>query len=165
LRDDGGGGFGGGRCGCKGEAPEQEAAPQRAPSASSSQSAGTDRARGHIVAGRQPAGGLWVAAEQAYPPRLEAALRARGMNAFVVNAGVSGDTTPTAARDRLYAGSTTPDLVLLSLGGNDMLRGLSPAQTRANLEAILAKLDQRMMKVVLLGMMAAPNMGPIMPGL
>lgn len=99
---------------------------------------------------------------QSYPAHLEAALRARGINAKIANAGVSGDTTADglARLDfTLDAQPRSPDLVLISLGGNDMLRGLSPDQTRANLDALLGKLRARKVKVMLMGMIAAPNLG------
>ncbi len=100
---------------------------------------------------------------EGYPARLEAALRAKGVNARITNAGVSGDTTADglARLDfTLKSQETPPDLVLISLGGNDMLRGLDPLQTRANLDAILAELGKRKIPVMLMGMLAAPNMGP-----
>ena len=106
--------------------------------------------------------GYGLARGEGYPERLEAALRARGINARVTNAGVSGDTA-AAGRQRLafvldsLAGK--PDLVVISLGGNDMLRGLPPRETRESLEAILAELDRRGIKAVLMGMLAPPNLG------
>jgi len=97
-----------------------------------------------------------------YPPRLEAALNTAGVPARLVNAGVSGDTT-AAARARLAFTldnqPVKPALVLVGLGGNDMLRGLAPAETRANLDAILTELDRRKIPAMLTGMLAAPNMG------
>ncbi|MBN9145712.1 MULTISPECIES: arylesterase [unclassified Novosphingobium] len=106
--------------------------------------------------------GYGLRPEQAYPVRLEAALRARGINAQVVNAGVSGDTTQDgrARLDFTLAQGTPPDLVVISLGGNDMLRGLPLAQTKDNLDAILAELEKRKIRTVVMGMLAAPNMGP-----
>ncbi|PTR12342.1 MULTISPECIES: arylesterase [unclassified Novosphingobium] len=99
---------------------------------------------------------------QSYPARLQAALNAAGVKARVINAGVSGDTT-AAARQRLAFTLDNqprkPALVMVGLGGNDMLRGLPPAQTRANLDAILAELKRRGIPVMLTGMLAAPNMG------
>lgn len=99
---------------------------------------------------------------EGYPERLEAALRARGINARIVNAGVSGDTT-AGGRQRLAFAldnlPTKPDLVVISLGGNDMLRGLPVEATRANLDAILAELGRRDISALLLGMLAAPNLG------
>ncbi len=107
--------------------------------------------------------GYGLRTEQAYPVRLEAALRAGGINARVINAGVSGDTTADGLARLDFTLSNLarkPDLVLLCLGGNDMLRGLPVARTRANLEAIVARLDKDHVKVVVMGMLAAPNLGP-----
>lgn len=99
---------------------------------------------------------------ESYPERLEQALRARGINARIANAGVSGDTT-AAGLERLdftlSSQSETPDLAIISLGGNDMLRGLPPATARENLEAILRRFKEKNIPVVLLGMLAAPNLG------
>ena len=107
--------------------------------------------------------GYGVGMENSYPAQLEAALRAEGINARIFNAGVSGDTT-AAGRQRLVftldGQKTAPDLVLLELGGNDMLRALSPAETRANLEAMLDELAKRDIPVLLMGMRAPPNYGP-----
>ena len=97
-----------------------------------------------------------------YPPRLEAALNKAGVPARLVNAGVSGDTT-AAARARLAFTldnqPVKPALVMVGLGGNDMLRGLPIAETRANLDAILTELDRRKIPAMLTGLLAAPNMG------
>ena len=99
---------------------------------------------------------------ESWPDGIEKALWARGINAKVVNAGVSGDTT-AAARARLAfvldAQPRKPDLVAVGLGGNDMLRGLPPAQARANIDAILTELDKRKIPALLTGMLAAPNLG------
>lgn len=99
---------------------------------------------------------------ESYPDRLEAALRARGIDARVSNAGVSGDTT-AAGRQRLAFvldnAEQAPDFVIVELGGNDLLRGLPPAQTRANLDAILAELDRRGIPAMLFGLRAPPNLG------
>ena len=106
--------------------------------------------------------GYGVEPGQSYPARLEAALRGRGINARIVNAGVSGDTTSGGLQrvDFVLDGlKAPPALVVISLGGNDMLRGLPPAETLANLDKILAKLAERKIPVVLLGMLSAPNWG------
>jgi len=99
---------------------------------------------------------------QAFPVRLEAALRRAGVAARVRNAGVSGDTA-AAGRARLAwvlrSLGAKPDLAIIELGANDMLRGLDPGQTRANLDAILAELARRRIPVLLAGMRAAPNLG------
>ncbi len=99
---------------------------------------------------------------EGYPPRLEAALNAAGTPARVVNAGVSGDTTAAALQRLAFTldnQKVKPTLALVGLGGNDMLRGLPPAQTRANLDAILTEFDKRAIPLVLTGMLAAPNLG------
>jgi acyl-CoA thioesterase I len=96
-------------------------------------------------------------------PQLQAALKAKGINARVHNAGVSGDTSAagtgrlTFVLDNL---EKKPDVVVLGLGGNDMLRGIKPGETRANLIAMLDELKNRDIDVVITGMLAAPNLGP-----
>lgn len=99
----------------------------------------------------------------AYPEKLEGALRARGINADVVNAGVSGDTS-AAGLNRLEftlaAQDAPPALFILELGGNDLLRGLSPEETRKNLGKMLAVLREQKVPVLLMGMRAPPNYGP-----
>nr|WP_230768871.1 arylesterase [Sphingomonas sp. Leaf4] len=97
------------------------------------------------------------------PDDLQDALRRQGINARVVNAGISGDTSAAGRRrlaftlDRL---ERKPDLVLLGLGGNDLLRQIPPAETRANFTAMLDELQRRRIPVVLTGMMVPPNLGP-----
>jgi acyl-CoA thioesterase-1 len=96
-----------------------------------------------------------------FAPQLQATLRRNGIAVEVVDGGVSGDTSE-AGKARL--GWTLdglprkPDLVIVELGANDMLRGLDPALTRANLDAILAELKRRNIKVLVAGMRAAPNL-------
>lgn len=98
-----------------------------------------------------------------YPEKLENALRAKGMNVDVINAGVSGDTT-AAGLNRLEftlaAQDVAPDLFILELGGNDLLRGISPEQTKINLAKMLAILKAQGVPVLLMGMRAPPNYGP-----
>lgn len=99
---------------------------------------------------------------QSYPAHLETALRAKGIKARIVNAGVSGDTTAGGLQriDFVLKGMPRkPALAVISLGGNDMLRGLSPAETRKNLDAILSRFKAEGVPVLLLGMLAAPNLG------
>ena len=96
-----------------------------------------------------------------FAPQLQATLRRHGIAATVADGGVSGDTS-TGGRARL--GWTLdglgrkPDLVIVELGGNDMLRTIDPAITQANIAAILAELDRRRIPVLLAGMRAAPNL-------
>ena len=106
--------------------------------------------------------GYGVEQAESYPARLEASLRARGINARVANAGVSGDTS-AAGRQRLGfvldSMEAPPELAIVELGGNDLLRGLAPSETRANLDAMLTELEGRGIDVLLMGMRAPPNMG------
>ena len=106
--------------------------------------------------------GYNLAPGEGFAPVLERALKDRGIAAQVVNAGVSGDTS-AGGRGRLAfvldGLSRKPDLVIVGLGANDMLRGLEPSRTRENLDAILAELKKRGIPVMLTGMVAAPNMG------
>jgi acyl-CoA thioesterase I len=100
---------------------------------------------------------------QSFPAQLEAALRKEGRAVRVHNAGVSGDTTAQGRARLPWVLSSLrqkPDLAIVALGANDMLRGQSPAQARANLDAILTELDRRGIPVVIAGMLAAPNLGP-----
>lgn len=99
-----------------------------------------------------------------YPEKLEAALRAKGVNADVINAGVSGDTT-AAGLNRLEftlaaQKDAPPALFILELGGNDLLRGISPEESRRNLAKMLSVLRDRKVPVLLMGMRAPPNYGP-----
>jgi acyl-CoA thioesterase-1 len=98
-----------------------------------------------------------------FAPQLQAMLRRHGIAATVADGGVSGDTS-RAGRARLnwtLKGLTRkPDLVIVELGANDMLRGLDPALTRANLDAILGELKRRRIPVVIAGMRATPNSDP-----
>ena len=99
---------------------------------------------------------------QGYPDVLQAALRERGINARVIDAGVSGDTTAAGLQRIgfvLDAQDVPPELAIVELGGNDLLRGISPAETRDNLTAILTELQKRRIPVLLMGMRAPPNLG------
>ncbi len=96
---------------------------------------------------------------EAFPAQLEATLRAQGLAVEVLNAAVSGDTT-AGGRARLgWVLADAPDAVVLCLGANDGLRGIDPANTRANLEAILDRLAGVGIPVLLAGMLAPPNLG------
>lgn len=103
--------------------------------------------------------GYGLPQDDAFPVQLEAALRARGHDVTIVNAGVSGDTS-AGGRARLdWLLSANVDAVIVELGANDGLRGLDPAQTRENLDWILARLKARGLPALLTGMLAPPNLG------
>lgn len=141
-----------------------EKAPESAATANSAQIAAPVPADAPVILafGDSLYAGYQLNPGEGYPPRLEAALNAAGVPAKVVNAGVSGDTTAAALQRlkfTLDGQPVKPSLALVGLGGNDMLRGLPPAETRANLDAILTEFDTRGIPVVLTGMLAAPNLG------
>lgn len=97
---------------------------------------------------------------QSFTDRLQAALKAKGLDVAVANAGVSGDTSSGGLARLDWSVPDGTRLVILELGANDMLRGVSPAITEKNLDAMLAKLRERKIAVLLAGMRAAPNLGP-----
>lgn len=104
--------------------------------------------------------GLGVAADEAYPAQLQRRLDDMGTRARVINAGVSGDTTAGGLRRVAWVLNSHPDIVILELGANDGLRGLSLEQTRQNLERIIERLQHAGVTVVLAGMKLPPNYGP-----
>jgi len=106
--------------------------------------------------------GYQLGANEGFAPVLEQQLRKARVEARVINAGVSGDTSAAGLQRLAFTLDglpQKPDLVLVGLGGNDMLRGLAPAATRSNLDAILAELKRRHIPAMLTGMVASPNMG------
>lgn len=147
-------------CGQESDAPPSPAADTASAAPKRAEVAGPER---RIVAlGDSLFAGYGLEPGQSYPERLEAALRAKGVNATVMNAGVSGDTSAGGLQRLAYVLDSEPQpphLVVISLGGNDMLRGLPPAQTRSNIEQLLAELQRRKIPALLMGMLAPPNMG------
>lgn len=111
------------------------------------------------VLGDSLTAGYGLPAAQAFPVRLEQALRAKGHNVEVLNAGVSGDTA-SGGRDRMdWSIPDGTDAVIVELGANDALRAVDPKVTRSALDAIVTRLKERGMKVLLAGMLAPPNLG------
>nr|WP_244444607.1 arylesterase [Nitratireductor basaltis] len=96
---------------------------------------------------------------ESVPDRLEEALRANGYDVEVANAGVSGDTTSGGLSRLDWSVPQEADLVIVELGANDMLRGITPEATRKNLAQIIDRLKTRGQIVLLAGMYAAPNLG------
>ena len=112
-----------------------------------------------LVLGDSLTAGYGLARSEGFVTRLEAALRARGVPARVLDAGVSGDTT-AGGRARLdWALADRPDVAIVALGGNDGLRAIPPEATYANLDAILRRLAARNVPALLAGMLAPPNLG------
>ena len=95
----------------------------------------------------------------AFPVRLQAALKAQGRDVEVVNAGVSGDTSADGLARLDWSLGDGADAVILELGANDMLRGLDPKLTADNLGKLLEALKAKHIKVLLAGMRAPPSMG------
>lgn len=96
---------------------------------------------------------------ESFPERLEEALKARGHDVVIANAGVSGDTTSAGLARLDWSVPDDTQLVILGLGANDMLRGVDPGVTEKNLTEMLERLDARDIDVMLMGMLAAPNLG------
>jgi acyl-CoA thioesterase I len=112
-----------------------------------------------VVLGDSLSAGLGLSASAAFPERLQKALRSKGVDVDIINAGVSGDTS-SGGRDRLDWSVPEGTLaVLVELGANDALRGIDPAVTRAALADILTRLKARNISVLLCGMLAPPNYG------
>ena len=113
-----------------------------------------------VALGNSLTAGYGLSADDAFPAKLNAALKAKGVSATVINAGVSGDTAG-GGLDRLdWSVPEGTDGVILELGANDMLRGIDPKVTKAALSKILDRLAERHIPVLLAGMKAARNMGP-----
>jgi acyl-CoA thioesterase I len=115
-----------------------------------------------VVFGDSLYAGYRLGPKEGLAPQLQAALQTQRINARVHNAGVSGDTS-AAGNQRvpflLNNLERKPDLVVVGLGGNDMLRGINPVQTENNLRMIVNAFKRRDIKVVMTGMLASPNMG------
>jgi acyl-CoA thioesterase I len=112
-----------------------------------------------VALGDSLTAGLGLPREAAFPARLEAALKARGLAVEVANAGVSGDTASGGLARIDWSVPEGTHAVIVELGANDALRGIDPAVTRSALEAILRRLGERHIAVLLTGMRAPPNMG------
>lgn len=112
-----------------------------------------------VALGDSLSAGYGLPADSAFPAKLDAALKHKGVAATVTNAGVSGDTASGGLERLGWSVPDGTDAVILELGANDMLRGIDPAVTRKALDAILTKLRARHIAVLLCGMKAAPNMG------
>jgi acyl-CoA thioesterase-1 len=113
-----------------------------------------------VALGDSLTAGFQLAANEAFPARLETALKAKGLAVEIANAGVSGDTSSGGLARLNWSVPQGTDAVILELGANDMLRGVDPPVTRTALEAIIVRLKSRGIEVLLSGMLTAPNFGP-----
>lgn len=105
--------------------------------------------------------GLGVDPEQAYPAQLARKLEAEGHNVEVINAGISGETSSGALSRVDWLLSLNPDVVILATGGNDGLRGIDPAVTQENIDALVQRFEESGAVVVLAGMEMVQNMGEV----
>jgi len=112
-----------------------------------------------VALGDSLTAGYGLGPGDAFPVRLQAALKAKGVDVTIQNAGVSGDTSSGGLERLDWAVGEGVDAVILELGANDALRGIDPAVTRRNLDAIITKLKEKRIAVLLTGMLAPPNMG------
>ena len=104
--------------------------------------------------------GYQLPAADAFPVKLEAALRGKGFEVEIANAGVSGDTSSGGLARLDWSIPEGTQGVILELGANDALRGIPPEETEKNLDAMLTRLKERGIAVLLAGMLAPPNLGP-----
>jgi acyl-CoA thioesterase-1 len=131
--------------------------PGQALAATGNQSANAPKI---FILGDSLTAGWGVENGESLPAQLEARLKARGHKVRVVNGGVSGDTTAGGKARIGWALKDKPDAVIVALGGNDALRGISPQATRRNLDAILTRVKQAGLPVLLAGYMSPRNLGP-----
>ena len=112
-----------------------------------------------VALGDSLTAGFGLRAEDSFPSKLEQAIRAKGVQATVINAGVSGDTSAGGLARLDWVMKDKPDAVILELGANDGLRGFDPKEMEKNLDAILTRLDAAKIPVLITGMRAPPNLG------
>lgn len=121
--------------------------------------AAADRPITIVALGDSLTAGLGLPSQDAFPAKLQKALAAKGIPVTIADAGVSGDTTSGGLARLDWSVPAGTDGVILELGANDALRGLDPAVPRAALDAILRRLKERGIPVLLCGMLSPPNLG------
>ena len=104
--------------------------------------------------------GYGLVPEAGFVPQLEAWLRGQGADVALINAGVSGDTTAGGLARVAWTLTPEVDAIIVALGGNDLLRGIAPEVSRANLDGILQEATGRGLPVLLIGLEAPGNYGP-----
>jgi acyl-CoA thioesterase-1 len=149
---------------CSGKEPIPEPSASAAPAAAADALPVMGPERRILAVGDSLFAGYGLGSQaESYPARLEAALRAKGINARISNAGVSGDTSAAGAQRFAFVLKSQPqkpDLVIIEFGGNDVLRALPPEQTRENLAKMLDEAKQANVPVLLMGILSPPNLGP-----
>ena len=113
-----------------------------------------------VVFGDSLVAGYGLQPGAAYPEQLNKRLKEKGIQLEVINAGVSGDTTSSGLARLDWSVDENANAVILELGANDALRGISPEVTEKNLDAMISNFKSKGIEVLLVGMMAPPNMGP-----
>jgi acyl-CoA thioesterase-1 len=142
-------------CGAPPEQPQADATA--APSAE--QPLGASPSMGISFLGDSLTAGLGLLSQESYPSRIAEMFEAEGYEVHILNAGLSGDTTAGGLRRIDDAITSQTQILVVALGGNDALRGLTPAQTYANLKGIIDAASARSVDVLLVGMEAPPNLG------
>jgi acyl-CoA thioesterase-1 len=148
--------------GCSNENNPASEPTSAAPTSAAASDMAVDDAPLVVAFGDSLYAGYGLGPKDSFPAKLEQALKAKGVPVTISNAGVSGNTTAEALRRLTFTldgFQRKPDLVMVNLGGNDMLRGIDPKETRANMTAICEELNRRGIPILLTGMIAAPNMG------
>jgi len=112
-----------------------------------------------VALGDSLTAGFGLSAGDAFPAKLQRALKGKGIDVEIVNAGVSGDTASGGLERLEWAVPPGTDAVIVELGANDMLRGIDPHVTRKAIGTIVRKLRERHIAVLLCGMVASPNLG------
>ncbi len=113
-----------------------------------------------LMLGDSLTAGFGLPIAESLPSQLEAVLKGQGLDVVILNGGVSGDTTAGGLARLDWALADNPTYALVALGANDALRGLSPAKAYENLDKIIARLKEKNVKVMILGMLAPLNLGP-----
>lgn len=112
-----------------------------------------------VALGDSLTAGLGLSAQDAFPARLQQALKAKGIAAEIIDAGVSGDTTSAGLARLDWSVPQDADAVIVELGANDALRAVDPKVTREALDKIVGRLRERKIEVLLSGMLAPRNLG------
>jgi acyl-CoA thioesterase-1 len=123
------------------------------------QNAVSDRPLAVVGFGDSLMSGFQLPVQDSFTAQLEKALRDKGINVTITNAGVAGETTADGVSRLDWSIPEGTDIVILEFGANDALRGIAPEISEKNLSDMIEKLKQRNVRVILAGMLAPPNMG------